>query len=466
MHDSLYRIQVDTDGDIVSSPEILSGEKAVEMYDVARAGDEISVWYSGPEDQPGLNTLQDGKIVLVDRDGVRPDIEYDRNGTLHVVWVHLSPDGNRHDFYYGSYPSGIFEPGFAKITTSPLVSGTVIFEGPHLGLDRVHAYIFWSLTYLSGEQAGTAETLYSYFPMGHPEVVSSEIYLTVPYAHDLLYENPLSGAPPTGARLHLQDGFMGDGRYITQVNPGPTVGEELIVAFHARVGYLLRKTQSQVSSVFLKDGKNRGYQQLSFSSTFSSQPSIFSDEEGHLYFTWLEKGAQPGWMVYFASTAPSLIDGLSGITVDDIGRVSAEAVFGLLTGALLIPVAFIWIIPAMIVFVIFSRLLQSDEKVTDARGLVTVGFTLVALWIAKFGVLPGMLDYVPFSAWIVFLPEWIRSPLTLGVPFLIAIVSLGLARIISSREEEPTTYRMVVAYIIIDAILTMAIYGVLIYAAF
>jgi hypothetical protein len=77
-----------------------------------------------------------------------------------------------------------------------------------------------------------------------------------------------------------------------------------------------------------------------------------------------------------------------------------------------------------------------------------------------------MRDYVPFSAWIVFLPEWVRTPLLLGVPFLIAVVSLGLAWIISSREEEPTTYRIVVAYIIIDAILTMAIYGVLIYAAF
>ncbi len=467
MLDSLYRVQVDKHGEIVSSPEIISGDVGVETYDVARDRDgNIAVWFSQSEDQRGVFALEGGELLPVDRAGTRVDIQYDGNGVLHVVWARPSLSGNRHDFYYGAYPSGTFEPGIAKIGASPLVPGTVIFEGPHLGLDLTHAYIFWSITHLSGEEAGTAETLFTYFPIGHPEVASIEQNLTVPYSYDLHYDERDSDAPPTGERVNLGDGFIGGGRYITQINPGPTVGEELVVAFHARLGYLLRKTQSQVSSVFLQDGDNHGYQELSFTSSFSSQPAIFSDEDGHLYLTWLEKGALPGWMVYFASTTPSLSDGLGGVTVDDVGRVSAEAVFGLLTGALLIPVAFIWIIPAMIVFVIFSRLLRSDEKATDTRGLLTLGFTLVALWVAKISVLPGMRDYVPFSAWIVFLPEWIRTPLLLGVPFLIAIVSLGLAWIISSREEEPTTYRIVVAYIIIDAVLTMAIYGVLIYAAF
>ncbi len=466
MQGSLYRSRVDTSGGIVSSPEVLSGKKAAKTYDVARSEDEVTIWFSGTEDQPGLYTLQDGEIVLVDRDGFQVDIQYDRNGTLHVIWSRSSPDGNRYDIYYGAYPAGRFEPGFAKIAASPLVFGTVIFEGPHLGLDRTDAYIFWSITHLSGEEAGTAETLYTHFPIGHPEVASNEKNLTVPYSYDLNYEEMESDAPPTGERVHLQEGFVGGGRYITQVNPGPTVGEELVVAFHARLGYLLRKTQSQVSSVFLHDGVHKGYQQLSFTSSFSSQPAIFSDEDGHLYLSWLEKGSEPGWMVYFASTAPSLMDGLGGITADDMSRVAAEAIFGLLTGALLIPVAFIWFIPAMIVFVIFSRLLRSDEKVTDIRGLLTLGITLVALWVAKIGVLPGIRTYVPFSAWIVFLPDWIRIPLLIGVPILIAVLSLGLAWIISSREEQPTTYKLIVAYIVIDGILTMAIYGVLVYAAF
>jgi hypothetical protein len=240
---------------------------------------------------------------------------------LHAVWARPSLAGNRHDFYYGAYPSGTFEPGIAKIGAYPLIYGTVIFEGPHLGLDQNYAYIFWSLTYLSGEEAGTAETLYAYFPIGLPEEDSYEKNLTVPYSYDLVYEELDFDAPPTGERVHLGAGFIGGGRYITQVNPGPTVGEELVVAFHARLGYLLRKTQSQVSSVFLQDGDNRGYQELSFTSSFSSQPAIFSDEEGYLYFTWLEKGALPGWMVYFASTAPSMSEGLGGVTMDDVGRV-------------------------------------------------------------------------------------------------------------------------------------------------
>lgn len=467
MLDNVYRVQVDIHGEIVSPPEILSGNVTVETFDVARDRDgNIAVWFSQSEDQRGVFALEDGEFVPVDRAGIRADIQYDRNGVLHAVWARPSSDRNRQDFYYGAYPSGTFKPGIAEIGASPLISGTVIFEGPHLGLDLTHAYIFWSLTYLSGEEAGTAETLFTYFPIGHPEVASYEQNLTVPYSYDLHYDERDSDAPPTGERVNLEDGFIGGGRYITQVNPGPTVGEELVVAFHARLGYLLRKTQSQVSSVFLHDGDNQGYQELSFTSSFSSQPSIFSDEEGHLYLTWLEKGALPGWMVYFASTAPSLSNGLGGVTVDDVGRVSAEAVFGLLTGALLIPVAFIWIIPAMIVFVIVTRLLRSDEKVTDTKGLITLSLTLVALWVAKISVLPGMRKYIPFSAWIVFLPEWIRTPLLFGVPFLIAVVSLGLAWIISSREEAPTTYSIVIAYIIIDAILTMAIYGVLIYAAF
>ena len=285
MLDSLYRVQVDTHGEMVSSPEVLSGEQAVETYDVARAGDGIAIWFAGPEDQSGIFALQDGEIVPVDPAGVRVDIQYDGNEALHVVWARPSLAGNRLDFYCGAYPSGTFEPGIAKIAASPLAFGTVIFEGPHLGLDRNHAYIFWSLTYLSGEEAGTAETLYSYFPIGLPEEASNEISLTVPYSYDLDYDELDSDDPPTGERVHLEDDFVGGGRYITQINPGPTVGEELVVAFHARLGYLLRKTQSQVSSIFLQDGDNRGYQELSFTSSFSSQPAIFSDEEGHLYLT-------------------------------------------------------------------------------------------------------------------------------------------------------------------------------------
>jgi hypothetical protein len=90
---------------------------------------------------------------------------------------------------------------------------------------------------------------------------------------------------------------------------------------------------------------------------------------------------------------------------------------------------------------------------------------MIVLWIVKLGVLPGMVDYVPFSAWIPILSEWLILPLRIGVPLLAAIFSLLVAWYLLKRRAESSIYAFLLIYAAVDAVLTLGVYGVLVLAA-
>lgn len=467
----LYNAQVAVTGRLLGPATLLSGEAKVGHYDVARnLTGSIAVWYSGTRDQPGLYTipLSDRRddAILVDAKGILPDIQYDDTGTLHVIWAHNPQGRGDKPFFYASYPDGGFRPGEESIVVAPQIFGTTVLEGPILGLDGQYAYIFWSMTFYSGFEAGTAETHYVYFPKGQSSSVSPDYVLSVPYLYNLSYQDFQESALKAGARVPLGSGFFGGGTYITQVKADPDSEQELVIAFHARLAYLMRKTKSQVSAAFFQDGAPTGYQQLSFTLTSSASPAIFSDDEGQLYLTWLEKGELPGWAVYFASTAPGIKKGLSSLTWDDVGRLTAETFFGLLTGALFIPIGLAWLLPSMLVLALTSKIQGVEENLTSFGAIVSFALALIILWGTKLGVLPGILEYVPFSAWIPNIPSWLNSPLRLGVPVLVATLALLAAWYYTFRKKESSIFVFMIIYAVVDGILTMSVYGVLVLAAF
>lgn len=147
----------------------------------------------------------------------------------------------------------------------------------------------------------------------------------------------------------LGPGSSGGNTYISGLTVDPTRAPEVAIAFHTKLEYLRPQEQGQVSTVFFGDGAPAAYQQISFTSASSDFPAILSDQAGYLYITWLESGAESGYMVYFASTAPDIRQALNRLTADDIGRLLAETVFGLLGGVVLVPLALIWVIAPMVV---------------------------------------------------------------------------------------------------------------------
>ena len=467
----LYNAQVDVTGRLLEPPTLLSRETTVGHYDVARnASGSMAVWYAGPRDEPGLYALSPGDLTgeatLVDAAGVRPDLQYDDAGTLHVIWAHHPPGTGDKPFFYAAYPDGYYRPGQERVVVAPRAIGTTVLEGPQLGLDGQYAYVFWTLIFYSGMEAGTARAEYVYFPKGQPSSVSSAHQWGVPYSYNLPYQTFREGDLKAGARVPLGPEFRGGATYITEITANPASEQELVITFHARLAYLMRKQQLQISAGFFQGGALTGYQLLSFTPSNSTYPAIFSDEAGQLYLTWLEKGALPGWVVYFASTAPDIREALDNVTSDDVGRLSAETLFGVLAGTVLIPFAVVWIVPSMIVLALTGRIRGAEERLTSFGTIVSLTLALITLWGIKMTVLPEMFEYVPLSAWLPIIPSWLNSPLQLGMPLLIAGLALVAARYYTGRKEEYSAFLFMIIYAVVDAILTLAVYGVLVYAAF
>jgi len=79
--------------------------------------------------------------------------------------------------------------------------------------------------------------------------------------------------------------------------------------------------------------------------------------------------------------------------------------------------------------------------------------------------LPGMMAYVPFSAWLPTIPGTVGMLLRWGVPALTLALSLWTAWYYTFRQGNPSTLYYILIYIGVDALITAAIYGVLFYGA-
>ncbi|HHH82749.1 MAG TPA: hypothetical protein ENL35_07150 [Chloroflexi bacterium] len=465
---SLYGMKIDDRGQALGDPEMLSKEFQVQHIAAATNGrGQVAVWFSTPPGSGGLFALAgDAGFQPVDPEGSQPELIFDEAGDLHAAWLRRPTARGANPFIYGFYPGADLSRGHAEAVYAAQIYGTTVLDGPTLGIDKSHAYIFWSLTFFTGPEAGTSQAYYVHFPRASFAPVSRERLLSIPWSYNLTYEAAESANLNSGRRVPLGASFQGGGTYIIQIRPNVHAAEEQAVVFQARTEYLMRKVQSQVGALYLSGEQPTGYQQLSFTPGQSSTPFLASDAQGNLYLTWLEKGDLPGWAVYFASTAPGIRSQFSRMTADDVGRISADTLFGLATGALLIPVAIAWILPSTIALALVNRILAALRWQQRGAQVLALTLGILALWALKLGFLPGMLTYAPFSAWMPFLPTQIYGPLRTGVPAAIALISLWIAFRYGSQPGELPTFRLFLAYALVDGVLTMAVYGVLIYAAF
>lgn len=467
----LYNAHLDAAGHLEESPRLLSGEARVDAYDAVLGPDgTATLWFAGPRRSPGLYALSPGaqiEATLVDPLGIRPDLQYDETGTLHAIWAHHPPGYGETLFFYAAYPDGFYSPGGETEVVEPRVGPTSVLHGPRLGLDRQRAYLFWTIEVRTGQEAGLVSTNYVHLPLGQPSCVSSIRQLWVPATYHLDYdESPLKEGLKSGERLSLTKGrYRSTGR-IGNVTTNPATEQELIVAFNVQLEHLRRKQAAQVSTVFFRDGDPEAYQLLSFTLPYSADPAIISDQAGYLYLTWLEKGDLPGFMVYFASTAPDIRQALSVLTWDDVARFSGETLFGLAGGALFLPLVLVWLIVPLIVLGLTSKMRREGESLTALGTLVSLSLVMAAFWAGKLVTLPAMRDYVPFSAWLPFIPAWLNLPLRLGVPLGIALAALLLAWHFTYHCQRRSVLFFMIIYMAVDGVMTMAVYGVIVFGAF
>ena len=466
----LIYTQADTNGDLLRQPVLLSGETQVDSYDVARDADGLmTVWYAGPRRQPGLFALPPGDLtgeaVLVDAEGVRPDLQYDDSGTLHAIWAHYPPGYGDNRIFYGAYPGGVYQQGQESSVLRLRLGMATALMGPHLGLDQHQIYAFWTEVTRTGMEAGKVGAFYVHFPHGQASLASAARQWFVPPEYKLTYVSFPEGSLQAGDRVPLQPGAWGASD-VSDLAINPNQEQELGVAFRARVDYLRRKAQTQIGTAFFQDGDSAAYQLLSFTSANSTDPTIVSDDAGWLYVTWLERGSLPGFVVYFASTAPDIRASLNTLTGSDVARLGAETLFGLMSGALLIPFVLIWVVVPILIVGLTSFIRGEEERLTSLGTLISLALALIAFWMGKLVVLPDMWDYVPFSAWLPVIPSWLSLPMQLGVPLLIAGLALIVAWKYTYGRQRPSPLFFVIIYAAVDGILTVAVYGGIVYGAF
>jgi PAS domain S-box-containing protein len=280
---------------------------------------------------------------------------------------------------------------------------------------------------------------------------------TVVESHESAEETPLRAGPRvplTGAGGSVPLGLESN----------PFVARELVVAARASVAFKLRRQATQATLLYFRDGRPTAYQLLNFSPSSTGSPYVRSDDAGYLYATWLERAEERGFLVYLGSTAPDVLDRLDRLTLPDVGRMAAETIFGMLAGAALSPfVGILWLIGPLLALGLTSFLRRESEGTIAAGSLLSLVLALVIYWAVKLSTLPGATDYVPFSASIPIVPQWMEAPLRWGVMLTIMIVSLLTAWHFTYRRKTQSALYFILIYVGVDSVLSLAIYGSIIF---
>lgn len=463
--DVLYGLEVNLDGEQVAAATPLSNGYLASSYEaVVSPQGELAILFSGLRAHPGLYLLDDSGAQLLDESGYAPQIQFDAAGGLHLAWLHNEPNSIDRHVYYAYSAVGVFEAGSEQLVHTATVPVTVTLSGFGMGLDSEQVYVYWTELTRTGLSAGGVEAKYIAFPYA-PSGELSESSLRAPNGYHLVYA-PYDGPLHAGDRALFEAQEVYPTSALNDLFASPGSAGELAIAFRARLPYLRNKSAQQVGLVYLQDGRQTSSQLLSFTSTVSERPAVSHDADGNLYFSWLEGGGYPPFDVYYASTAPQLVSSLSELNERDYGQLAGETAFGLLSGALLVPfVLGFGVVPVL--FLLFTGIFRREGEWITARGtLITLGISIVLYWLSKLAILPDMATYVPFSAWIPAIPDGVALALRIGVPLVATLLALFTAYRLTYAREKLQPLFFLLIYIIVDGFITIAVYGVIFYAAF
>ncbi|MBK9052201.1 MAG: hypothetical protein IPL78_15215 [Chloroflexi bacterium] len=446
------------------SPNELSVDAYTVAYDQSGAA---HIWFAGPRRSPGLYALtlegETPAAAMVDARGISPVIITDANNTLHAVWAYYPSGSGTLTLLYASYPDGVYQPDQEAVVLEANVSSTSILRGPELGLDDEQIYLFWTIEIRTGPQAGAIDTRYVTFPPSDLAAISPTTPLRAPISAELAYEERDEVGFVTGARVqHLEQGYALSGA-VNDIVTNKAIGSELPIAIHnANVQFESRQTNGQVALLFLEDGQPTSYQLLSYSTGSPHAPFLTSNQAGELYLTWLEAATPSGFTVYFASTAPEMVDALGQLSGEDVVEMGGTTIFGMLSGMVLSPlVVSVWLLAPMLIVGLaffFQGGFREDELTTG--GLISISLGVITYWIVKLISLPNLFVYVPFSAWVPIIPPWLEIVLRYALPVLITLVGIVAAWWFTIRRHVSSPLYFMLIFGLVDGVLTLALYGI------
>jgi len=467
----LRSIELGMDGSLLSDVQTLTGDDQVNEFNLDKTPDGYVISYSGSREHPGvfllLGDLDHLERVELDSLGLRVNQYLDDLGQLHLGWIRYPLNYGVFEIYYLQSDLNDVNPQYKALIHSQNITTAIRITGPALGFDQELAYFIWSESIVSGLDIGAQTTYLQYFPVGRSDKVRPPMRMAIP-ATQVLDEEPIYGTYfQVGNRVSMGGAFPRT-TFLDNISILPGSYPELAIAFRSNSEFKWRDVRSQVNVAYIKDGLLTSYQPISYTSTESNFPHLFQDQDQNLYISWLEKDS-PNFYVYLATTDPAKQQILDEVSGADYFYLIAEGLFGVLAGVVLSPfAAAAWGGAGLLAFVFNLILSQFNKPVLRKIGefLSIIGGIYIFWWF-KLATLPGILDdYVPFSAWIPHIPDYLDQPLIYGVPVLIGLTALTVAWSKTYKKDSGSAINFHLLYAATDALLSCAVYGILIYGSF
>ncbi len=461
--DSLFHAVLTSDGTVSLGPQRLSpAGQEVNRFQLYRdaAGRAALVWANVAETNPGLYHLtlaQEGTplapAVLIVPNGHVPTVQVDNEGTLHLMWLEkitFSLEG----LYYAAFPHSQVASTTGTMLTQLVVEQGLILDGPALGLDETHVYVFWSLERRGGGLQGpSAEAWYLSFPIGHPDEgkarkidlpgTSQPEYTTYAGVFNYTRLHPLDPRRPV---------YGSDFVYMPAVVPGQRA--ELPVLLIVMISTRTKSRPQPVMTVF-DAGEIKGYQLLALTDALSTQPNVVADNESHLHATWSDLAGAWDFEIYYATTAPSAAAWLNRTSLEDVLNGAFTLMLGMLSGIGFIPWVGVAILPALIWVSIYYALTGEDD-LSWRKPQIGLGTGALVYLMSKLLLLSPLLVYLPGLEQ---LPEQWQSRLILIVPMLILGIALGAVYVYRRRAERATLFPAFFVLILTDVLLTLVVYS-------
>jgi hypothetical protein len=324
-------------------------------------------------------------------------------------------------------------------------------DDPVIGLSEGWVYIFWSVLNLSGLEAGTATTQFVSFPLGKPEanypqqigILSLE---TQPHQHYPGMFTLSQFTPAIDPTLSTEFVY----RPVTPLTYQP----ELTLAVATQQEYRL-DVYDQIAIGFLADGRLKGYSFCTKTLDISGDVVLSADSQGNLHVVW--RDGFNGSQVFYATTAPGARENIDKLEFSDISTVVLTGGLESLTSIMLFPLALPWMLLGLVILVVW-RLVRNDETLANPLSRILLFLSLAFYQASKFIIMPTIIDYVPFSAW-VDIPIERHLPLRIGVPITNFVIALIVAELLR-RKFTMSTLLYYIAIVIVDTVLALSIYGV------
>jgi hypothetical protein len=452
---TLWYVQLDQLGETagqaqrISTPDLnVSSYTAVQRSDLS-----LAVFWAASFDN-GLYAVEisptgkpEPQQVQIAGQGSSPNAKVDSNGDVHLSWV------DERTFFYARFAGGKLQPVSGIRVAEVTLTTADGLSGPVLGLSDRWVYLIWSVERQTGLEAGTARSEYISFPIDQPGKSVSQTVWIYP-AEEQSYQ-PHQGdynltllAEPAGP------GTTSD--YIYQPAVAGGQRRQLAAAVAVRQEYR-QEAHVQIATLIFEDGQFKGYQLSSKTKALSYDPVLVPDEAGALHLLW-RQGAM-GRDIYYATTSPALRVELDRLTASDAIDLILTGGMESLVGILFFPwIGIGWLLPGLALVGIHKLVKDNDSISRSLLARLLLGIAILVYQGTKLLILPTITFYVPFSAWIEIPGSW-RMPLQIGVPLaILALASLATWLVRHKRTDSAVMLYLV--FVAVDALFTLAIYGV------